>query len=51
VDRAWDACVIPSFKTNPNTHSMSSQESSFHTYCIENGYRITNIVIYSLTID
>jgi hypothetical protein len=35
------------FKTKPNAHSMCAQESSFHTYRIENGYRITNDTIYN----
>jgi hypothetical protein len=33
------------FKPKPNTHSMCAQESSLHTYCIENGDRITNVSI------
>jgi hypothetical protein len=36
------------FKSELNTHSMCVQESSFHTYHIENGYRITNVTIYSI---
>jgi hypothetical protein len=27
---------------------MCVQESSLHTYCTENGYRITNVTIYSI---
>jgi hypothetical protein len=27
---------------------MCAQESSFHTYHIENGYRITNVTIYNI---
>jgi hypothetical protein len=27
---------------------MCAQESNFHTYHIENGYRITNVTIYSI---
>jgi hypothetical protein len=37
--------VTPGFKAKPNAHSMCAQESSFHTYHIENGYRITNVSI------
>jgi hypothetical protein len=43
-----DRLVILDFKTNPNTHSMCDQESSFHTYRTTNGYRITNVTIYSI---
>jgi hypothetical protein len=39
--------VTPGFKAKPNAHSMPTQESSFHTCCTENGYRITNFTIYS----
>jgi hypothetical protein len=35
----------PVFKPKPNTHSMCAQESSLHTYRIENGDRITNVSI------
>jgi hypothetical protein len=38
----------PIFKPKPNAHSMCAHESSLHTYRTENGYRITNIVIYSI---
>jgi hypothetical protein len=31
-----------------HAHSICAQESSFHTYCIEHGYRITNVIIYSI---
>jgi hypothetical protein len=37
--------VTPSFEANLNSHSMCAQESSFHTYHTENGYRITNVSI------
>jgi hypothetical protein len=37
--------VTPSFKAKPNAHSMCAQESSFHTYHLENRYRITNVSI------
>jgi transposase InsO family protein len=37
--------VTPGFKAKPNTHSMCAQESSFHTYLTENGYKITNVSI------
>jgi CRISPR/Cas system-associated protein endoribonuclease Cas2 len=40
--------VTPDFKAKPNAHSMCAQESRFHTYLIENGYRITNITIYNI---
>jgi hypothetical protein len=36
------------FKPKSNVHSMCAQESSLHAYCTENGYRITNIIIYSI---
>jgi hypothetical protein len=35
----------PVFKAKPNAHSMCAQESSLHTYRIENGYRITNVSV------
>jgi hypothetical protein len=35
----------PVFKPKPNAHSMCAQESSLHTYRIENGDRITNVSI------
>jgi hypothetical protein len=35
--------VTPGFKAKSNAHSMCAQESSLHTYRIENRYRITNI--------
>jgi hypothetical protein len=38
----------PIFKPKPNAYSMCAQESSLHTYHTKNGYRITNIVIYSI---
>jgi hypothetical protein len=31
-----------------NAHSMYAQESSFHTYRKENGYRITSVTIYKI---
>jgi hypothetical protein len=37
--------VTPDFKAKPNAHSMCAQESSFHTYHTENGYKITNVSI------
>jgi hypothetical protein len=47
-DKEWKndrADVTPSFKAKPNAHSMCDQESSLHTYCIENRYRRTNVTI------
>jgi hypothetical protein len=38
----------PVFKSKVNAHSMCAQESSLHTYHIENGYKITNVTIYSI---
>jgi hypothetical protein len=40
--------VTPSFKAKPNATSMRTQESSLHTYHIENGYRIINVSICSI---
>jgi hypothetical protein len=40
--------VTPGFKTKPNAHSMCVQESSLHTYRIENKYRIINVTIYNI---
>jgi hypothetical protein len=37
--------VIPGSKAKLNAHSMCAQESSLHTYHIENGYRITNVTV------
>jgi hypothetical protein len=37
--------VTPSFKAKPNAHSMRPQKSSLHTYRIENGHGITNVLI------
>jgi hypothetical protein len=37
--------ITPGFKAKSNAHSMCAQESSLHTYCIENGYKITNVSI------
>jgi hypothetical protein len=42
----WASHLV--FKAKPNAHSMCAQESSLHTYCIKNGYRITNATIYSI---
>jgi hypothetical protein len=35
----------PVLRPKPSTHTMCAQESSLHTYRIENGYRITNVLI------
>jgi hypothetical protein len=35
----------PVWRPKPSTHSMCAQETSLHTYCTENGYRITNVSI------
>jgi hypothetical protein len=32
-------------RPKPNAHSMCAQESSLHTYRIENKYKITNVII------
>jgi hypothetical protein len=40
--------VTPSFKAKLNARSMCVHESGLHAYCIENGYRITNVSIYSI---
>jgi hypothetical protein len=37
--------LSPGFKAKLNANSMCAQESSLHTYRIENGYRITNVTI------
>jgi hypothetical protein len=37
--------VTPGFKAKPNAHSMCVKESSLHTYHIENGNGITNVII------
>jgi hypothetical protein len=37
--------VTPGFKAKPNAHSMCAQETSLHTYRIENGYRITDVTV------
>jgi hypothetical protein len=42
------ARVTLGFKTKPNAHSMCPQESSFHTYRTENGYKIKKFTIYSI---
>jgi hypothetical protein len=44
----YSESVTPGFKAKPNAHSMCVQKSSLHTYHTENGYRITNITIYSI---
>jgi hypothetical protein len=44
----WYHSVTPGFKPKPNPHSMCAQESSLHTYHIENEYRITNVTIYNI---
>jgi hypothetical protein len=36
------------FKLKSNAHSMCVQTSSLHIYHIENGYRITNVIIYNI---
>jgi hypothetical protein len=49
--RARNGCKILSrlvFKPKLNAHSICAQESSLHTYHIENGYRITNVTIYNI---
>jgi hypothetical protein len=38
----------PVFKPKLNAHSMCAQESSLQTYHAENGYRITNVIIYNI---
>jgi hypothetical protein len=40
--------VTPDFKAKPNAHSMCAEQSSFHAYPTENGYRITNVIIYHI---
>jgi hypothetical protein len=40
--------TMPGFKAKPNARSICAQESSFHTYHIENGYIITNVTIYNI---
>jgi hypothetical protein len=40
--------VTPGFNIKSNAHSMCAQRSSLHTYHTENGYRITNIIIYNI---
>jgi hypothetical protein len=42
------ASVTPGFKVKPNAHSMCAQESNFHIYRTENGYKITNVTIYNI---
>jgi hypothetical protein len=44
----WYHSVTPNFKAKPNAHNMCAQESSLHTHYTENGYRITNVTIYSI---
>jgi hypothetical protein len=36
------------FMPKPSTHSMCAQVSSLHTYCIEIGYKITNVIMYNI---
>jgi hypothetical protein len=36
------------FKVKPNAHSMCVHKSSLHIGRTENGYRITNVSIYSI---
>jgi hypothetical protein len=38
----------PIFMPKPDAHSMCAQELTLHTYRTENGYRITNVIIYSI---
>jgi hypothetical protein len=45
--KKWNI-ITPGFKAKPNAHSMCAQELSLHTYCTENRYKITNIIIYSI---
>jgi hypothetical protein len=40
--------VTPDFMAKLNAHSMCAQESIFHTYRTENGYKITNATIYNI---
>jgi hypothetical protein len=40
-------CVTPDFLPKSNAHSMCDQESILHTYHTENGYKITNVIIYN----
>jgi hypothetical protein len=40
--------VTLGFKAKPNDDTMCAQESSLHTYHIENGYRIISIKIYNI---
>jgi hypothetical protein len=40
--------VTLGFKAKPNAQSMYIHESSFHTYHIKNGCRITNVIIYNI---
>jgi hypothetical protein len=46
--RLWCHSVPPGFKAKLNAHSMCAQELSLHTYRTEDGYRITNVTIYSI---
>jgi hypothetical protein len=46
--RLWYHSITPGFKAKPNAHSMCAHESSLHTHRIKNGYRITNVTIYSI---
>jgi hypothetical protein len=44
----WYHSVTPGYKAKPNAHSMCAQELSLHTYCTENLYIITNIIMYNI---
>jgi hypothetical protein len=48
VTLAEELTVTPSFKAKPNAYSMCVQESSLHTCCTKNGYKITNVTTYNI---
>jgi hypothetical protein len=48
VTRYTNRSVTPGFMAKPNAQSVCVQESSLHTYHTENGYRITNAIIYNI---
>jgi hypothetical protein len=48
LTRLWYHSVTSGFKVKLNAHSMCAQDSSLHTYRIKNGYKITNVTIYSM---
>jgi hypothetical protein len=48
LTRLWYHSVTPGLKAKPNAHSICAQESSLHTYHTKNGYRISNVTIYSI---